>query len=297
MNGDRRATRLRDGAIHVPNRASLRGRGCIPADHPASVDVACAPLDAAGAVIRAWPAWRSWGWTGGGRGRNGRRGSMPRGRVPAGRRIGRRNRPMACSTWPTTSCSARWSGCNWTAPGWWHRAGWATRWRPGSRPFPVCMRSSWRMRTPCAWRVRAAMRRPGRTASSMRLIASQRSHGTAGAYAGLLQQSQRDGRPVVALSRRFDRADGSFGGVVEVVVDLSDFRTLVSAARSRSAMARYRCGAMTGRCWCGSPPPPPRTRTRCSRRRSRRGGACGRRRRTGWVSRGSTPTSTSNARR
>ena len=58
------------------------------------------------------------------------------------------------------------------------------------------------------------------------VIASQRSHGTAGAYAGLLQQSQRDGRPVVALSRRFDRADGSFGGVVEVVVDLSDFRTL-----------------------------------------------------------------------
>ena len=55
------------------------------------------------------------------------------------------------------------------------------------------------------------------------VVAYHRAHPDSGAYVGGLRQSPIDGRLVVAVSRRFNLPDGSFGGVVEAVIDLNYF--------------------------------------------------------------------------
>ncbi len=55
------------------------------------------------------------------------------------------------------------------------------------------------------------------------MVAYHRSHDDSDLYIGPLRQSRRDGRLVMALSRRFNHPDGSFGGAVEAVIDLNTF--------------------------------------------------------------------------
>jgi PAS domain S-box-containing protein len=74
------------------------------------------------------------------------------------------------------------------------------------------------------------------------IVAYHRSHDDPEPYVGPLQQSRRDGRLVVTLSRRFNQPDGSFGGVAEVVIDLNTFhnfyRRLHIAAHSTVSLWR-----------------------------------------------------------
>ena len=57
------------------------------------------------------------------------------------------------------------------------------------------------------------------------LVAYHRAHADGGVYVGAVLQSQRDGRLLVSVSRRFDLPNGSFGGAVQAVIELSYFNT------------------------------------------------------------------------
>ena len=58
------------------------------------------------------------------------------------------------------------------------------------------------------------------------VTALHRAHADPGVSIGVVQQSRRDGRSVMPISRRFDYPDGRFAGVVEALIDLNDFRSV-----------------------------------------------------------------------
>lgn len=72
---------------------------------------------------------------------------------------------------------------------------------------------------------------PAERFASYDFFAAQRDTPALGMYlSGPYRMSSRDGEPYVALSRRIERADGAFAGVVVLAVRIAYFRQLLAAA-------------------------------------------------------------------